>query len=694
MVGGAPTEARETAGITIRLIIEFIRTGFGDEALSQVLELAGETRPVIVLEDERVWSSYDQKIALFEAAAAVTGQSDIARSMGETVLRSSVATTLRMTLGLLGSPATLLRVIPRANAKFSTAGSMWSEQVTATSGTVHYRVRDGFALSRFDCDYTIGLLTQVPALFDLPPALVEHDTCQVRGDRECVYRLRWHRRMRLPGLHRRRSVAADTLLARLGQLQATLSDLVATNDPEEVLDAIAARAGTAVNAERFVLAARINDWEPARIRADWFDAVEARRLAADLLDGRPVEIDGYRILMAEMRTSTRSYGRLAAFARVGFLDTEAALLESYAGLAATALEAVTSLAEAEDRRRTAETLLGLASQLHQANTAEEIAGAVAAAAITVVGADQSSTLLFKEGTDVLHVAGSSGVPEDLVSLVPHVVVRPEDTPELQEILDHPDTPRVYEDDCDDRFLRKLLQSFRTRRIAVVSLRGANRLHGVLIAGWLADREPPEVNQVLLARLGALADQATNAFDKAELLNQVRWQATSDALTGIANRRVLGDRLEAILGSNPGTTPSALLFIDLDGFKAVNDTLGHATGDELLRMVAARLRRSVRTDDLVARLGGDEFTVLLSSVTGPEAAMQLAEALMTELASPVVIGDQVIDVACSIGVILIWPGEQTAGEVLHAADAAMYGAKKSGGGRCVLFEPAAQLGPPA
>lgn len=687
MQAGATIDTRETAGVTMRLIVEFIRARFGDAALGRVLEVAGESRPLSMLEDERVWSTYDQKVALFAAAAEVTGRPDIARAIGETVLRSSVATTLRIALGLLGSPPTLLRAIPRANAKFSTAGSMWSEDVTATSATVHYRVREGFALSHFDCDYTIGLLTQVPALFDLPAAIVEHSECQVKGGAECVYKLRWPRRSRLPWARRRQSVAADTLFARLEQLQATLNDLVATDDVDEVLDAIAGRAGTAVNAERFILAVRLRDGEEPRVRSDWFDPARAGRVTEDLLAGREVRLDGYRTLIADVRTSSRLYGRLAAFAAEEFLDTEAQLLESYAGLAATALEAATALADADERRRTAETLLALARQLHRADTSEQIAGAVAVAANTVVGADVASTLIFTEGSDALQVAGFAGWPDDLIPLMPLVRVRPEDTPELEAILASPETPRVYEDDCPDPFLRVILQEFRTKRIAVVALRGTDRVHGVLIAGWLKGSETSGMEAGLLSKLSALADQATNALDKAELLELVRSQATSDALTGIANRRVVAERLDEIVARTEPEGLSALLFIDLDGFKGVNDSLGHAAGDELLRTVAARLRRSVRTDDLVARLGGDEFTVLLDRVRGEEEALHLAEAVRADVAQPVVVRDHVVDIDCSIGIILIRPGVQNATEVLHAADAAMYGAKKSGGGRCVLFDAA-------
>lgn len=687
------TEARETAGLTMKLIVEYVRRRFGDGAVTRMLEMAGETRPLETVEDERVWSSYDQKIALFAAAAQVTGRPGIARDIGETVLDSSVGTTLKIALGLLGSPATLLKALPRANAKFSTAGTMRAEDVTATSATVRYRVRDEFALSRFDCDYTMGLLSQVSGLFDLPAATVEHTRCQVRGAEECVYHVRWPRRSRLLRLHRRRTVAAEALLDRLGQLQATLGDLVASTDVDEVLDAIAGRAGSAVNAERFLLAVQVRDGEEPKVRSDGLPQGDADELARAMLGPQPVALEGFHVLTAEVRTSSRRYGRLAAFTRYGFLDYETELLNSYAGLAATALEAVTAVADAEAGRRTAEALLGLAGDLHRAVTPEGIGAAVTAAARTVVGADISTLLLFSEESGSLRVAGSTGLPADLVAKLPSVEIRPQDTPELERILADPDRPRVYEDDCSDGFLSLLLRSFRTRQIAVVALQGSSRIHGVLIGGWQAGSRVPQLDPSLFTNLRALADQATNALDKAELMEQVRRQAASDDLTGIANRRVLGDRLDELLRRPPVTGRPALLFIDLDGFKSVNDAFGHAAGDELLRTVAGRLRMSVRTDDLVARLGGDEFTVLLSSVSDRETALALADHILAGLCEAVVIEDQVVDVSCSVGVIIIEPGAQTASDVLRYADAAMYGAKKSGGGRCVLFETAA-LGPSA
>lgn len=686
------TENRETAGLTMRLIVDFVRREYGEPAVARMMELAGETRPLSVLEDEKVWSTFDQKIALFEAAAVVSGRPDIGRAVGETVLRSSVGNSLKIALGLLGSPATLLKGIARANAKFSTAGDMTLVAVEPGAATLRYQVRPAYPPHRIDCDYTIGLLTQVTALFDLPPAKVDHPECQVLGDEACIYRLQWPRRRRRPWPRRRPSVAAGALMVRLRQLHATLGDLVATSEVDDVLDAIAARAGSAINAERFVLAVRLHDADQLRVRHDGFAATEAERIAADLLHGRSVDLGGHGRLIAEVRSSNRTYGKLAAFSRDEFLEVEADLLESYAGLAATALEAVTSVAEAEKRRRTAEGLLALAGELHRADSRESVAAAAATAVRTVVGADMATALLFTPDGQGLAVAGHSGIPTDLEALLRHVIVRPADSPQLAQLLDGGITRCSFRRDGPDKHTSGLLGAFRAATAAAVAIQGDHGPHGILAAGWTERTSAPDAG--VFAKLQALADQGTNALDKADLIDQVRHQAASDALTGIANRRVLGERLEEVLAAaepDPDAPP-ALLFLDLDGFKKTNDTLGHAAGDDLLRTVADRLRHNVWSGDTVARLGGDEFTVLLSSTNGPEAALGVAERLLAGLGAPVVLEGQPVEIRASIGIVVLKPGRQTASDVLRAADSAMYAAKKLGGNRCFIFPSDPELSP--
>jgi len=165
-----------------------------------------------------------------------------------------------------------------------------------------------------------------------------------------------------------------------------------------------------------------------------------------------------------------------------------------------------------------------------------------------------------------------------------------------------------------------------------------------------------------------------------------FMATHDSLTGLPNRTLIVDRLEQmLLRARHSKTPVAAFFIDLDNFKSINDTLGHAAGDELLRGVAARLDAVVRDVDALGRLGGDEFVVVagdMSLVAGPEL---IAERLLDALTEPIKIGEEQtpVTVTASIGIAA---GERTAAaELLRDADIAMYRAKWSGRNRHILFE---------
>ena len=158
------------------------------------------------------------------------------------------------------------------------------------------------------------------------------------------------------------------------------------------------------------------------------------------------------------------------------------------------------------------------------------------------------------------------------------------------------------------------------------------------------------------------------------------QATHDGLTGLANHMVLHGRLEAVLA---GGHTAALLFLDLDRFKLVNDSLGHAAGDQLLRQVARRVSQAVRPGDLVARLGGDEFVVLCERL-GEVEARAVAERIAAHLRPPVVLDEGVPLVAVtSVGIRMTGPGD-TVADVVRDADTAMYAAKAAGGNGAVVF----------
>ncbi|TML64951.1 MAG: EAL domain-containing protein [Actinobacteria bacterium] len=161
----------------------------------------------------------------------------------------------------------------------------------------------------------------------------------------------------------------------------------------------------------------------------------------------------------------------------------------------------------------------------------------------------------------------------------------------------------------------------------------------------------------------------------------------DPLTHLANRALFVDRVEhALHRAERHRSPAAVLFLDLDNFKTVNDSLGHGAGDRLLVSVAERLRTSVRTSDTPSRLGGDEFAVLLEDVDEEKHVMIAAERIIEGLREPFTLGGREVFVTASIGVAVSSEGGQV-DELLRNADAAMYSAKRQGKARCELFRPA-------
>jgi len=156
-------------------------------------------------------------------------------------------------------------------------------------------------------------------------------------------------------------------------------------------------------------------------------------------------------------------------------------------------------------------------------------------------------------------------------------------------------------------------------------------------------------------------------------------ALTDGLTGLANREVVNGELERYAQA-PGSAPmrGALLYIDLDGFKKVNDTLGHAAGDAALDIVALRLTKAARRGDTVARLGGDEFALLCHDVASSSDIERLAERIISAVSIPLSIDGQQVSIGASIGVVPL--DHSNVGHALRIADQAMYEAKTSGGGR--------------
>jgi diguanylate cyclase (GGDEF)-like protein/PAS domain S-box-containing protein len=188
-------------------------------------------------------------------------------------------------------------------------------------------------------------------------------------------------------------------------------------------------------------------------------------------------------------------------------------------------------------------------------------------------------------------------------------------------------------------------------------------------------DPWVSHQVSLARAVRLTRLA---FDRRRAEEMLQRAALYDALTGAANRAQFFDRLSDLpVLERRHHAHTAVLYVDLDGFKAVNDTYGHLAGDAVLQTVTERMLGAVRAGDLVARLGGDEFAVLCSDVDNADQATALADRLIAATGEPIDVGGAVVRVGVSIGIALANPSEAAAAALLEAADRALYDAKREG-----------------
>ncbi len=192
--------------------------------------------------------------------------------------------------------------------------------------------------------------------------------------------------------------------------------------------------------------------------------------------------------------------------------------------------------------------------------------------------------------------------------------------------------------------------------------------------------------VALAQL--LAREAAVSLENARLYEEIQDQAFRDALTGLANRRLFLERLTHVLDRLRGRSIRrvAVLFMDLDNFKLLNDRHGHPAGDEVLRAIGERLREAIRPGDTAARLGGDEFAILLEEVDGQAEAVAVAERLLESVSQPIAVVDGAPRLGTSIGIALSGVAGDSADEMLRDADIAMYAAKDAGRGRIQLFNP--------
>ena len=249
-------------------------------------------------------------------------------------------------------------------------------------------------------------------------------------------------------------------------------------------------------------------------------------------------------------------------------------------------------------------------------------------------------------------------------------------------------------DLDDPKLpapeREYIESIGGRVLAVVPLVVAGRSTGLV---ELTVERPSAFDADRLRLAWTMATEAGIMLENARLVEQLRHRAFHDPLTGLPNRALFRDRVTHALDrlAREPEARCAVLFLDLDDFKRINDRLGHERGDEVLRTVAERLQAGLRPGDTAARLGGDEFTVLLEGASDLGEVRATADRLALRLARPIGEGDEVVVVGVSTGIALSPEAGTTVDDLLTNSDAAMYLAKAAGKGRTAVYDGKMRIG---
>jgi len=522
-------EARETAGVTSRLILSYVEREKGREGVDRLLEITGLAHEEELLRNENHWFSWEKKIALLEAAVEVLGDPQAGRSIGAAGLDFNLAQGVKLSLRALGTPRLIYKNIVRASSKFTQTHRMEAVEVGPHHARIRYFDVSGRGYHPGDCGLNVGYLSSAPVLFGLPPARISHPVCARDGGDTCVYDIRWE-----DGASRlRKAIGAVTAgAASLGAAFAFAPGL--TPAAGGLAAALLALTG-------------VREWQ---FRERRYRLLEQR--AAHTADGAQRLESSLRDLVSDLRLD-EVLEKITRNAQAAVGGKEFALLVEDGGQ--ISCRSSSSLSD-----RTTRALESWATA-----KADQLDGA------TLV--DDVSTV-----DELAVLAGDRNHPLRSLCAAPLVV--------------------------------------RGQRVGVlISL--ANGISGFL---------PNDV-----ALLESYAMQAAIALSNAQMFETQAALASRDPLTELFNHRefheAVARELERCRRHGGGLT---VVLFDLDGFKQVNDTRGHAAGDRVLKGVADALADSARASDQAYRIGGDEFALLLPDTSGREAiaaAERAAEGMM-------------------------------------------------------------------
>lgn len=711
------------SGALTSVVIRYVRLHAGHTGVERLVAGAGDSRRPRTLENPSSWSTLDQTIALFDSTARVLHDPEIARHLGQHGLGQYRGTEIADLLASTRSPVNLARSAVTSLGRLSPIVS--HELLEASDGHAVVRARTQGGLERhiYMCDFEKGFLSEIPTFGNFGRATVTETECQARGGRFCLYLLEWATPRRAehpqvaskeiverqpqaegrstsekvtepvteladpePAGHGRPEVQIAKLKERLDEAYSTASELLENDSVQGLLERIGVRAAKAVASARHLLVVTLPDVPEPEIHSQGFRDDERNEIASWLLALHEHSF-GPDDLVVDIQSPRHHYGRLAAFSPTGgFTEDDRHVLTSYASYAAAALDVLTALGQARRSNESSSALIGFSRALAGVVTVDEVAQRLAETVPLVAGCDRSTVMLWDPDDQAVTVRAATGPgaeaeaarSQDAGIRRPGYSVQRGSTPLFEMIMETHELA-VVDLETPDEVVRSILEGTGTACAVIAPLATADEFFGIVTANF--DTMPvrdPRSDSELQTRMIGLADHAVTAMQNTQLLEQVTHLAWHDALTGLPNRRLLEDRVNQDMErARRNGESTCMFFVDLDRLKQVNDTLGHAAGDELIRNVADRLVDTVRRQDTVARLGGDEFAVLLPGLADLGDIDTLARRTLEALRRPYTLAGNQVNVSGSIGVAVAPGHGETYDELISNADAAMYRAKALG-----------------
>jgi len=435
-------DGRDVSGSVINVLLALVHDQGGDSGVAQVLALAGESRTFAALGDPSRWSSLPEALALFNAAALVTGDGAMGLHVGEGLLQAPDGAEFADRLQSLGGPEVVLKHIEPIAAHFEATSEAAALEVAIDHALIQVTPRRASTRHAHLCEMTRGLLAQIPVLFGFEPALISETECSARGGRRCLYAMSWdnadhddgpdddleeHRDEEYtssppeqsvvepslplfdagppdspgPGSTEASARVVAELRAELDRMRVLVEGSLATalellgDDVDSLLSQIAARADAVVSEHRYLLMVRVRPGMPIQLHYRGLDPDEAQALAVELWKARPDDVDGSRLIV-DIQSPRRRYGRLVEFRseRSARPASELRVLGLYADYAATSLDVFAELSDARRSDATARTLLSFSEARSRVTSLAELVQLLADTVPAVTDCDQSTVYLW------------------------------------------------------------------------------------------------------------------------------------------------------------------------------------------------------------------------------------------------------------------------------------------------------------